>query len=194
MGNTILRWSALSMFITNLEILSQGDILFFWTWEVSFMGIPSCFHHLPSISPQSSMTVWSPRDHALCSADQKMLEVSCELAFVTYSKCLCLFTLKNHQRALNSKRPAMWFPAVFLLEFLTYNCMQSGTYEWKSHKESATAPPACSSHTMTAVGQYGIYTFGGEGRRLSNWVFSLDPDTFRWSPVNTLGVSPDPSV
>lgn len=42
---------------------------------------------------------------------------------------------------------------------------------------------------MTHVGQYGIYTFGGEGRRLSNWVYALDPDTYKWRQVNTLGVS-----
>ena len=42
---------------------------------------------------------------------------------------------------------------------------------------------------MTHVGQHGIYTFGGEGRRLSNWVYVLDPDTYKWRQVNTLGVS-----
>lgn len=60
--------------------------------------------------------------------------------------------------------------------------------QWKAHKDSACAPPSCSSHTMTSVGRHGIYTFGGEGRKLSNWVYCLDPDTAKWSQVNTLGV------
>lgn len=64
--------------------------------------------------------------------------------------------------------------------------------QWKAHKESASAPPACSSHTMTHVGQHGIYTFGGEGRKLSNWVYCLDPDSANWSRVNTLGAPPPP--
>ncbi len=65
----------------------------------------------------------------------------------------------------------------------------AGSMKWTTHKESSAAPPACSSHSMTNVGQHGIYSFGGEGRRLSNWVYALDPDTCKWRQVNTLGVS-----
>lgn len=69
-------------------------------------------------------------------------------------------------------------------------CRTAGTLEWKSHKDSCAAPQACAAHTMTAVGRHGVYVFGGEGRKLSNAVHALDPETLAWSKVNTLGVSP----
>ena len=43
---------------------------------------------------------------------------------------------------------------------------------------------------MTSVGRHGIYVFGGEGRKLSNSVHALDPDTLTWARVNLLGVRP----
>lgn len=43
---------------------------------------------------------------------------------------------------------------------------------------------------MTDVGQYGVYVFGGQSSKQSSQVYALDPETYVWRRVNTLGVCP----
>ncbi len=66
--------------------------------------------------------------------------------------------------------------------------MSVGHGAWKCPKKSPTDPPGLFGHTLTAVGQYGIYLFGGQGKKPSDAVYSLDPDTVTWALVDTKGV------
>ena len=59
---------------------------------------------------------------------------------------------------------------------------------WEVCKAGSTAPPALAAHTLTAVGQHGIFCFGGQGKRVYNAVHKLDPSTCRWELVKTIGV------
>ncbi|BDA44522.1 Acyl-CoA-binding domain-containing protein 4 [Coccomyxa sp. Obi] len=67
----------------------------------------------------------------------------------------------------------------------------TGRGAWKCPKKSPTDPPGLFGHTLTSVGQHGIYLFGGQGKKPSNAVYSLDPDTITWAHVDTKGERPD---
>lgn len=62
--------------------------------------------------------------------------------------------------------------------------------KWSSFNESLCTPTACTSHSMTACGEFGIILFGGQGRKgkLSNLVYRLDPVTCTFSQLKTSGV------
>ena len=63
---------------------------------------------------------------------------------------------------------------------------------WKCPKKGADDPPALAGHSLTAVGQHGIYLFGGSGgKRPSADTYCCDPDTLTWRRVDTMGVRPD---
>ena len=61
--------------------------------------------------------------------------------------------------------------------------------KWQACGDGNTKPPALTAHTLTAVGQYGILCFGGQGKKIYNAVHKLDPTTCVWLPFKSIGVS-----
>ena len=68
-------------------------------------------------------------------------------------------------------------------------CARAEHTTWKCPKKGADDPPALAGHSLTAVGQHGIYLFGGSGgKRPSAETYCCDPDTLAWRRVDTMGV------
>ena len=100
------------------------------------------------------------------------------------SSCtLCTSTLQVLTHSITHEAMLFWYCLGSALR-----AMVADSKCWQACKAGSTAPPALAAHTLTAVGQHGIFCFGGQGKRVYNAVHKLDPSTCRWELVKTIGV------
>ncbi|PNH10944.1 Acyl-CoA-binding domain-containing protein 4 [Tetrabaena socialis] len=73
----------------------------------------------------------------------------------------------------------------------TLFCLDTDTCTW-TRRESDAHPPARAGHAMVTVHGSVVYMFGGQGKRLYNDLYKLDPATGAFSEVEAAGKPPSP--
>jgi hypothetical protein len=82
----------------------------------------------------------------------------------------------------------------FLCEATVIVGEHADTLAWRAHKEQSSTPPAAAGLTLTAAGARGLYAFGGQGKKCTNLVHRLNPESAAWSAVAVSGVRSSSSM